>query len=302
MNGVTFLYRPLLIGLAFFGLVVVFGATEATASDLDPFQMENNHWISLEHYGENIKHNRPMASEALEEKPDKIDVPGLVPAVSEKNNNEPPSASETATGPVSAPVVAAPKRPLDLPALPTTARGFNVQIDSTSDEKSVEAASPQPVLNTQTGTTALHLQEQNWQEAAEAARVRADHARSANAENDSQPLNVRMSYLPNLKITAKEKPVRPPHSVFSQLPSTPKPPQAEPAKTPAECSAIDTYRKKQLEAIESDRKTLQALQSAISELGLQKQLNFMTNARQGSVLNAPETSPGSASVIIPPPP
>ena len=36
--------------------------------------------------------------------------------------------------------------------------------------------------------------------------------------------------------------------------------------------ALDAYKKRQLAAIESDRQTLSALQGAIAQLGLQKQL------------------------------
>ena len=52
---------------------------------------------------------------------------------------------------------------------------------------------------------------------------------------------------------------------------------AEPVSAEANataCAAIDAYKKKQLAAIESDNKTLAALQAAISKLGLNKKLNF----------------------------
>jgi hypothetical protein len=59
-----------------------------------------------------------------------------------------------------------------------------------------------------------------------------------------------------------------------------------PKKTPEEaaaCAAIDAYKKQQLQAIQSDRQTLKALQDAIKQLGLQKELNFMAGAQGGVI-------------------
>ena len=57
----------------------------------------------------------------------------------------------------------------------------------------------------------------------------------------------------------------------------------------AACAALDAYKKRQLEAIESDRQTLTALQNAIAQLGLQKQLDFLPGV-SGS-LNAQAAGP-----------
>ena len=79
-------------------------------------------------------------------------------------------------------------------------------------------------------------------------------------------------------------------------PESPAPPPV-PAMSKSDdavCAAIDAYKKRQLAAIESDRKTLAALQSAISQLGLNKQLDFMVDATGN--LNIPV---GGASHITP---
>lgn len=63
--------------------------------------------------------------------------------------------------------------------------------------------------------------------------------------------------------------------------------------TPA-CEALTAYRRRQLAAIESDRRTLSALQSAIAELGLDKQLDFLTGSKgrmSGPQSREEQTSP-----------
>jgi hypothetical protein len=88
------------------------------------------------------------------------------------------------------------------------------------------------------------------------------------------------------------------------VPGAPTPPVQKTAvaakKSPADlaaCAAIDAYKKRQLDAIEGDRRTLDALQTAIKQLGLEKQLSFMTGA-QGSVGSQAENVP--ANVDMPP--
>jgi hypothetical protein len=60
----------------------------------------------------------------------------------------------------------------------------------------------------------------------------------------------------------------------------------------AACAALDAYKKRQLAAIESDRQTLSALQNAIAQLGLNKQLDFMIGA--GGSLGKQATSATNA--------
>ena len=68
--------------------------------------------------------------------------------------------------------------------------------------------------------------------------------------------------------------------------TTPKPPA-----TAAACDALTAHKKRQLAAIESDRKTLAALQAAIAELGLGAKLDFMTDANSTLNTSADGTAP-----------
>lgn len=211
-------------------------------------------------------------------------------SVSTKINQ--PLPSSVAKEPVA---VANPGRPVEPPTMPAVSKTYSLQVDSTAEAAPSGVA--QIGLNPQ-GEPDLVLQEQNWRDAADMARAQADEIKSINSDGERVPLNVRMSYLPNPKLVPQEKPQRAPRPRLTEVPSSAKN-VALPHKSAAECdaSAVDTYKKKQLEALESDRKTLEALQAAIADLGLQKQLNFMTNASQGSAANT--SQPQSMNISVP---
>lgn len=59
------------------------------------------------------------------------------------------------------------------------------------------------------------------------------------------------------------------------------------------CEALTEYRRRQLKALESDRKTLAQLKSVLSDLGLTTELSFMTNAG-GSLSVAPKQEASSS--------
>jgi hypothetical protein len=132
---------------------------------------------------------------------------------------------------------------------------------------------------------ALHLEEQNWQDAAEAARQAATADARANGDDQHIPLDIRMSFLPNAKITPVPSPeYKSTHGrgPLAAAPQAAEPQPKAPAADLAACAAVDAYKKQQLEAIQSDRQTLAALQDAIAQLGLKEQLSFLAGA-QGSV-------------------
>lgn len=272
--------------LIFCGLAAgAFVRPAAAAGELDPFQIENGHWMSFERYSDNIKRNRPVGAET----PVAIEAPTLAVAGDEKPM-EPAadSAGQPGLAEESMPAVAAPQRPLNLPTLPGVNKGFNLQVESTAENKT--AAPPAQIVQTSDGASDLQLQARNWQEATEIARARSDRA-SAVRDPEHSPLDVRMSFLPNPKVVPVGPDEKKPRTHYLAMPATQKPP--EEAKTAAECAAVDTYKKKQLEAIQSDRETLQALQSAIADLGLQKQLSFMTGG-QTPIRNASSEAQPSA--------
>jgi hypothetical protein len=140
----------------------------------------------------------------------------------------------------------------------------------------------------------LQVSKQNWLDASQVAK---DQAQGKNDFAENAPLDVRMSFLPPARALPK-KPVL--------AAATPPKPVAPPSTAPdtAACAAIDAYKKRQLAAIQSDRETLKALQNAISQLGLNKQLDFMASA--DSKIDAPADKPvlmdmpASAPLSLPP--
>jgi hypothetical protein len=188
------------------------------------------------------------------------------------------------------PAIAAPERPLDPPLMPSLNKGYTVKVTSTEDETPPPSA---PVISA-SAPTDIHLTEKNWQLPQAAVRYQT------NAEGDEEPaapLAVRMTFLPSNKVTPEPTPeytsaqqaVR---QALAQGIVTPKRTEKTPTEL-ATCAAIDAYKKQQLDAIQSDRQTLKSLQDAISSLGLQKQLGFMTGT--DSALN---TSAGSTQLNI----
>lgn len=279
----------------FLGVVSCFLFSPPTthAEDFDPFNVESGHWMSFGHYDDNLKSNRPVSNETLDVAPVKIATPELEPTapVDTKPTDTaavPAIPTDATNASSTEPAIASLTRPVDLPVLPGVNKGYNLNVTSTLDANASDTnASTSAVnINQRSGEAEMHLREQNWQDAAEIARQHSlDHADDT-VDNERLPLDVRMSFLPNPKIspvTASQPTTR--RVVPGLLPQTKPAPEA--VKT-ADCKAVDDYKKKQLEAIQSDRQTLQALQAAISDLGLQKELNFLAGSRQSRTLTIPQ--------------
>lgn len=189
----------------------------------------------------------------------------------------PPLAPVTAPAPVVPPV-----RDVKAPVMPTLNSGFDMHVDSTSDSE--ERARAQ-VKNLETHPD-LQLPATRWQNAAEAAR------RKTKKEEESA-VDVRMTYLPQLPATTRAKKMKKEAAPLAKA-APPTPEQESDAKIRA---ALDAYKKKELQALESDRQTLQALQDAISQLGLSKDLNFLTGASK--TVNPVNTTPAPLIDIAP---
>jgi hypothetical protein len=105
-----------------------------------------------------------------------------------------------------------------------------------------------------------------------------------------------MSFLPNRQIAPIPEPERKSYQeriapLLAHAAPAPIDDAREPKKSAtdlASCAAVDAFKKKQMEDIQSDRRTLAALQAAISQLGLNKELSFMTGAT-GSLAQAGAT-------------
>ncbi len=257
----------------------------AVADDLDPFQFETGKWMSFNRYKDDSKKSRDATPESTTDSQNQTETP---------SSDAPPVASteEQQTTIVKA---AQPSRPVDLPVMPGVNMGYNIQVGSTEDD---EKSSKAEITNLDT-TPDLSVDNKNWQTRAEASQQLEQAERKNGAETEKQDaLNIRLSYLPNPKIN----PVVPPQKPKNHGRPTPKQiaaaksQEAQPVKkSPGEiaaCAAIDAYKKEQLEAIQSDQKTLTALQQAISQLGLEKQLNFMPGSKGGDAnAHAENTSP-----------
>ncbi len=302
------------IGLAILLSFSVCSAS-ALADGLDPFDnVDQSQWMSFQHYSDDAQKPR------IEEKKLPADITEIEMVPNQDKD------TKSATGPTTpaTSVVIDPAHSLNLPALPGVKKDYSDQARSTADdgdEASIQLSGPndQPTMK---------LESTNWQDAAEVARSRAK-AQAAKESPDHMPLNVRFAFLPNKQIMPTEPTTRiathgrgplPTQSTVAMSSPTnnststshaavDKTKSAGPslasntavsASQPkqanaAACAAISTYKKRQLEAIESDRKTLAALQNAIADLGLQKQLSFVTDANGN--INPQMDYPQTASTL-----
>jgi hypothetical protein len=234
------------------------------AQNLDPFQKDEAAWRSFNRYLEDEKSDRlPIYKNLEEEKPPIITAPVLEQKVIAQQ------ATEKARSQTSLPTVAAPDRPIDLPVMPGVKPDFAVSISSTEDD-----APPAAKIVNMADDPDVQLPKQNWQDAHDAAN---QHAQGNYGKDLHEDLNVRMTMLPGVRVfkkTVEEKKV---------VAKKKRAPSQSPSEVAA-CAAIDAYKKKQLDALQSDRETLAALHDAITQLGLEKQLGFMTSS--DSKLNA----------------
>jgi hypothetical protein len=248
----------------------------ALADDDAPFQMEPSSWMSFDRYKE-----KPANWIAPDERAQAALQPVVVP---------PPLT------PAGMPVITAPTRAIETPALPGLNKDFDVRVNSTEDDN----WKPSAAFTNLNTVPDMDLQD-NWQDAAKAARLNKDKKQILETVSGHPAYDVRLSYLPT-RITPipKATPAKKP-----ELAQTPIPPavaetaatapkaKPKPVVDAAACAALDAYKKRQLAAIESDRKTLAALQNAIAQLGLGKQLNFMNGADGSLGMQQATSSPNA---------
>jgi len=241
-------------------------ASVACAQIPDPFNAQSGEWIPLEAF--ETKGDAPVAPK-----------PEAAPAAAEAN-----AASQPASQP------AAPDRPLNYPVMPAAQaapdkQGTEVVVTSTADEK-----------------VSLIEEKKDWSDVAtadeEAAKQEA--ARKLLQDRNKDPFGVRFSVLPNAKVQvipaarvtrpklereeqaekaaqlARGNPVKDMTPEQKQVAKTEETKKAAKAKEQNEaCEAFTDFRRRQLEALESDRRTLAELRTALSELGLVNKLSFM---------------------------
>lgn len=253
-------------------------------ADEAPFDLESSSWMSFDRY---------------KDKPTNWLTPDKRAEVTAQ-----PVVIAPPTLPASMPQLTEPTRPVIAPVMPGLNKNFDIRVDSTADDHRL------PVLESDNADKpAADLPDSNWKNAADAARNSKSSDAKTDDSNNPGSFNVRYSALPPWLKTPPKKalamtPVPAPTlaSVKIAPPIAPPPPPQAPAISPADvaaCAALDAYKKRQLQAIESDRQTLTALQTAISQLGLQKQLDFMPgvggslNAQAGPSVTVPVTSPAA---------
>lgn len=254
--------------------------TKLCRADDSPFEFDTSRWKSFERYNESRKKGlEPAVDEASKDTGDK---PAEGAAPPTKESDEAGSITPPA---MTSQQVAAPTRPINTPVMPGLNKGFNVQVNSTEDERA-----PIAQINNIETTPTIALPKRNWQTPKEATQHLNTDDEDASA-NDHQTIDVRMSFLPNTAITPIPSPdLNSTHGRKTAAVTAAKQEAQDEKKSadPAACAAVDAYKKRQIEAIESDRQTLAALQKAISQLGLQKELSFLANNR--SNLNQADSS------------
>ena len=234
-------------------------AAPVTTLDDEPLSVDDRHWTSLDHF----------TDKALRFPQDAVP-------------EEAPVSSVVVVPPPVAPVVAAPSRPLVFPTLP--GMGFEVRVDTTEEAQAQETA--RQGLGAR---SALGLAESNWQSADQVARQAGLKAGGV------VPLNIRMTRLPDAKIVPTPAgPATKNHipAVEAQVPEAVPAPAGVSEEDSKLLAAVKAYKKKQLDALESDRQTLSKLQDAIAKLGLGNKMN-------AGGPSAPKPAEGAPSLALP---
>ena len=267
--------------VSIFAFTAIFMTSLPVRADEDPFQIDKGHWMSFDHYKDADK--RGILAQPIQ----KTDVEAPADEAQNTAAISVPAATQTT------PAVAAPTRPIDLPVMPGMNKGFSVQVNTTEDER----IAPPPVVDANVASD-IHISDKNWQSPSSVTTTKT----SSDDDDTVQPLSIRLSYLPDSKITPVPSPEhetaeqKAREAVAKGLKIQQQIAQ-EVKKQPAVCAAIDAYKKQQLNAIQSDRETLKALQAAIASLGFQKQLGFMTSSA-GALNSSSASTPTNIDVPV----
>jgi len=277
------------------GVSALFFATVARADSPGPFDVDPSHWVPYNLYKEGATDGLPKPAAPKIDLPDaSAAVPGASTTSTSPDSSAAPAAATTASA---APAIAAPTRPIDIPVMPGMNKGYSISVQSTADNDRLPVAQ---ISNMDAPDKApdIHLKEQNWQKAAEVARIPA--STDGDDDDEKKPIDIRLSFLPNSSIVPAPSDTKPQThgrrqpGVPKVADSTPEAPKKSPQELAA-CAAMDAYKKHQLQAIQSDRQTLKDLQAAIAQLGLQKQLSFMSNAEGSLSASASEKTDSPAT-------
>lgn len=226
--------------------------------DFRPFDFETKKWVDLDSYA-----GEGADSSVISLPP--VSLPSL-PSEQAPSNEK----------------MAEPARPLDLPSLPAMKPVETLEAPSTEEENK-----------------AFLADKDRWKKIENFDEESQESVAAGADEKNQRALSVRFPFLPSPDVKAipderisksvvdRQKLLRDNGAVKKKTAkSKPKLQTEEEAQA---CEALNDYRRRQLEAMESDRQTLSALRKALSELGLQDRLKFMADGE-----SVPKTSPEGA--------
>ncbi len=241
-----------------------------------PFDFDVGNWTSYDNYGTSAPSPPSPAEQG------KIFLPVFADPPVQEKAQVPPS-----------PEPPAPSVTLFLaPAMPGLDKGFDLKIDSTGkeSEKQLEKLRPAAKADMASG---FRIPDKNWE--SPSVVKKAAHDEDAEGE-EALPLNVRMTFLPTQNIDPVPSPEHESarklgHELHRKKLAEKRQKQTDqPPEVAAACAAMDLYKKQQLDALQSDRETLLALQNAIHSLGFTKQLGHVAGE---------ETPPGGQTPAPP---
>ncbi|MFA6280737.1 MAG: hypothetical protein WC612_08150 [Bdellovibrionales bacterium] len=243
-----------------------FSGNQAQAQTQDPFAFGAK-WVDLDAFEENQKKEEEDAARPIVEE------------------TKPPQLVASAV-----PVKAEPVRPLNLTSLPSIENNTQhiFPVESTEEDKE-----------------GFLIAQQNWKPFAVADQELSKEEEAAQLVHilGRDPFKVRFASLPS-SVVKSIMASRVSTSALDREAQSNKAEKGAPAPVLAQkkvdpavqketnqaCEAFTDYRRRQLEAMESDRKTLAALQSALTEMGLSKDLNFMTKTSSVLASQTQETT------------
>ena len=272
--------------------LILYGFSSRPLKADELFTGTQSDWMSLDAFIENAN---------KEPEPPVVEAPALTPEA--QADARATSGKPTATDSV----LAAPERALNYPVMPKGGVGPQITVSSTEEEKI-------SVLQEQKSWRDLTQAEEEHKKQEEAQRILDSKAYDEVEQKNKDPFGVRFTALPSAKVQAipadriskpkldrEARAAKAARAARGELDEkkkarggATKDASQDVAKSEksvedalarseklkelnAACEAFADYRRRQLEAIESDRRTLAELRAALTDLGLDKKLNFLAN-------------------------
>ncbi len=245
-----------------FTAAIFFSIVPARAEEThEPLVIEDKKWVDLDSYEE-------AGADSSVSLPALPDEPAPNPAPNKEK-------------------IAAPVRPLDLPSLPAMAPVEALDAPSTEEENK-----------------AFFANKDKWRQIQDEQEEELEEDVDSSASG-KKGLSIRFATLPSPDVKSIpderiSKPVLDRQKLLGDADAAAKKKKASKTKQQKEkeaqaCEALNDYRRRQLEAIESDRQTLSALRKALSELGLVDRLKFMANGESVPKMESGDISTPEAS-------